>query len=58
MKNLEEVEFTCPNCGVHWTEWQDPDDDWFKLATNQTLCPNCGRITMQRILSELNENNN
>lgn len=56
MKDLQEVEFTCPRCGTRWLEWQDPDDDWFKLATNQTLCANCGQVAMRRIISKMEQN--
>ena len=38
---LEKVEFTCPECGVQWTEWQDPSDDW--------LCVNCGKEAIKRV---------
>ena len=37
------VEYTCPECGAIWTEKHHPDDEWFKLATKQTLCPTCSR---------------
>jgi len=30
---MEEVKFICPECGKEWVELQDPEDDWFKLAT-------------------------
>lgn len=49
---LEKVEYTCPQCGVTWTEWQDTKDDWFRLATNQTLCANCGKEAMKRIVAD------
>lgn len=46
---LEKVEFTCPECGVQWVEWQDPSDEWFRLGTRQTLCVNCGKETIKRV---------
>lgn len=49
---LEKVEFTCPQCGVQWTEWQDPSDEWFKLALGQTLCANCGKEVLRRIIDK------
>lgn len=57
MRELE-VEFTCPICGVQWSEWQNPDDDWFGLATNQTLCPNCGEAAMKRIIDKTEDQDN
>ena len=56
MNNLEKVVFTCPQCGVQWTEWQDLNHEWFKLATNQTLCTNCVQVIMERILSNIDKN--
>lgn len=55
---LEKVEFTCPECGTQWTEWQDPSDDWFKLATHQTLCANCGKEVMARIIENWKDEEN
>ena len=55
---LEKVEFTCPECGTQWTEWQDPSDDWFKLATHQTLCANCGKEVMARIVKNWKDEEN
>lgn len=37
----EEVKFKCPICGKEWIEEQDTEDDWFRLATIQTLCEEC-----------------
>lgn len=48
----EPVKFTCPECGMQWIEEQDPEDDWFKLATKQTLCDVCGTKAIKRILSD------
>ena len=42
------VEFTCPECGVKWTEMQSPDDDWYKLATHQTLCDKCSIAAIKK----------
>ena len=39
----ESVKFKCPNCGKEWEEEQDTEDDWFKLATTQTLCDECSK---------------
>lgn len=39
----ESVKFKCPDCGKEWTEEQDTEDDWFKLATTQTLCDECSK---------------
>ena len=39
----EEVKFKCPNCGKEWIEEQDTEDDWFRLATTQTLCEECSK---------------
>lgn len=57
MNQAEKVEFTCPRCGVQWIEWQDPNDEWFKLATNQILCVNCGQVTMEHIIAKWNDDN-
>lgn len=46
---LQQVEYTCPACGERWVEWENPDDDWFRLGTNQTLCANCGKEMLRRI---------
>lgn len=54
---LEKVEYTCPECGVQWIEWQNPDDDWFKLGTQETLCVNCGKKVMKRIEQEWENGN-
>ena len=47
----EEVKFICPVCGKEWIEEQDKDDDWFRLATTQTLCEECGKKAISKILS-------
>ena len=49
---LVKVQFTCPQCGTQWTEMQDPEDDWFKLATHQTLCAKCGKAAIEKIKGE------
>ena len=49
---LEKVEFTCPQCGTQWTEWQNPSDEWFKLALGQTLCANCGKEVLRRVIDK------
>ena len=49
---LEKVEFTCPQCGTQWTEWQNPSDEWFKLAMGQTLCANCGKEVLRRVIDK------
>ena len=49
---LEKVEYTCPQCGKKWTELQDPNDDWFRCATNQTLCAKCGQAAIKRLKGE------
>lgn len=54
---ITKVEFTCPQCGTKWTEWQDPNDDWFKLATNQTMCANCGKEVMKRFVDKKEDDN-
>lgn len=41
--------FTCPMCGIVWTEDQDPDDEWFGLGVKQTLCARCGQEAIDRI---------
>lgn len=43
---MEEVEFTCPQCGKVWYEMQSPEDDWFKLATNSVFCNECSKEIM------------
>lgn len=43
------VTYTCPMCGVVWTEDEDPNDEWFKLGTKQTLCARCGQEAIERI---------
>jgi len=35
---------------VQWTEWENLNDDWFGLGTDQTLCVNCGQEVMKRII--------
>ena len=50
MNELKQVEYTCPQCGVQWTEWENLNDDWFGLGTDQTLCVNCGQEVMKRII--------
>ena len=45
----KEVKFKCPECGSEWVEEQDTEDEWFGLATKQTLCTECSRKAMERI---------
>ena len=45
----EPVTFTCPQCGKVWIEEQDVNDEWFKLATNKTLCAKCGEEALRAI---------
>ena len=52
---MEIVEFTCPVCGTKWTEIQDPKDEWFRLATHQTLCEKCGNKAMEKIKQKWKE---
>ena len=47
----EEVVFICPVCGKEWVEEQDANDDWFRLATTQTLCEECGKKAIRNVLS-------
>lgn len=49
---LEKVTYTCPQCGKKWTELDDPNDEWFKLGTNQTLCADCGLAAIRQIIGE------
>jgi len=50
----EDVKFKCPLCGNEWVEEQDTEDDWFGLATTQTLCEECSRkaVIYQQCLYE------
>lgn len=43
------ITFTCPMCGLVWTEDQDPNDEWFKLGVRQTLCARCAQEAIDRI---------
>lgn len=54
---LESVEYTCPLCGTKWTEMEDPNDEWFKLGTHQTLCAKCGQEAIRWIKGEWNNEN-
>lgn len=47
---MEEVRFKCPQCGKIWYEMQSPEDDWFKLGTNQCLCKECGDAAIKKFL--------
>jgi len=49
---LEKVKYTCPQCGKQWTALEDPDDDWFRLGTNQTLCGKCGKEVIKKLVEE------
>lgn len=49
----EKVKFKCPNCGKEWIEEQDTEDDWFRLATTQTLCEECSKEIIKEIKNEL-----
>lgn len=44
----EEVKFKCPLCGKEWVEEQDTEDDWFGLATTQTLCEECSKKAIKQ----------
>lgn len=46
---IKEVKFTCPDCGKEWVEEQDTEDEWFNLATTQTLCDECAEDYLERI---------
>lgn len=46
-----DVSFTCPMCGDVWVETQNPNDDWFRLGTRQTLCARCAAKEIERIKS-------
>ena len=46
---IKEVKFTCPDCGKEWVEKQDTEDEWFGLATTQTLCDECAEGYLERI---------
>ena len=48
---MKEVKFICPSCGKEWVEEQDTNDDWFRLATRQTLCEECGKKAIRKVLS-------
>jgi hypothetical protein len=47
------VEFICPECGIKWIEQQEPNDEWFKLGTKQTLCRTCGEKAVREALRRL-----
>lgn len=49
---LEKVKYTCPQCGKQWISLEDPDDDWFRLGTNQTLCGECGKKAIKKLVEE------
>ena len=55
----EEVKFKCPLCGKEWVEEQDTEDDWFGLATTQTLCEECSKELVKKNWStQTNAKNN
>ena len=47
------VHFICPQCGAHWDEYQESNDEWYKLATRQTLCEDCGRKAIEDVLKRM-----
>ena len=53
---IQLVNFICPDCGKMWIEEQDTEDDWFGLATKQTLCEDCAKIWLHNFLDK--EKNN
>ena len=46
----EEVKYICPLCGKEWVEEQDEADEWFRLATTQTLCDECGKKAIRKVI--------
>ena len=48
--SLERVKFICPICGEEFYDMQYTDDEWYKLGTRQTLCPECGKAAIRKIL--------
>ena len=49
MNMLKEVKFTCPDCGKEWVEKQDTEDEFFGVATTQTLCDECAKGYLERV---------
>ena len=49
----EYVKFTCPLCGKDWVEEQDTTDEWYHLATKQTLCEECGKKAIKKVMSKV-----
>lgn len=43
------IKFTCPQCRKQWYEIQWIGDEWYGLATTQTLCVKCGQEAIQRV---------
>ena len=52
---MEEVKCKCPMCGKRWIDMQNPEDEWFRLATDRLLCPECGKKEIERIKKEWTE---
>lgn len=52
---MEEVRCKCPMCGKRWIDMQDPEDEWFRLATDRLLCPECGKNEIERVRKEWTE---
>ena len=48
----EHVKFICPECKKEWFEDQDPNDEWFKLATRDTLYIKCAKKHIASIKKE------
>ena len=44
----EPVEFTCPECGETFIVRQSQNDEWYKLGTKTTLCPNCAKEILNK----------
>ena len=51
----EDVKFICPLCGKEWVEEQDTNDEWFRLATMQTLCEECSKKAIRKNLAQLKD---
>ena len=49
MNMLKEVKFICPNCDKEWVEKQDTEDEFFGVATTQTLCDACAEGYLERV---------
>ena len=49
MNMLKEVKFICSNCDKEWVEKQDTEDEFFGVATTQTLCAECAEGYLERV---------